>query len=321
MADQVRARAHANLALSKYWGKHPGGDNVPATPSLSLAVDKLLTETAVRRIEGDRDRMTLNGEPADKKTLTRISSWIETWRKRGFLSGTFEIESVNHFPTAAGLASSSSGYAALTAALSAFTDQPLPMSELSRMARRGSASAARSIPGGIAQLPLGEDPESTLVMPADEVPWGMVVAAVKAEEKEIGSTEGMNLSRQTSPLYHAWLRTAEKDFSLMLEAVTRLDLEVVGEIAEANMYAMHSVMLSTRPALLYWNPVSLALLNEVRRWRQQGIPVWATVDAGPHVIFLTELENLEKVTELAGTVPGVDSVFSCNPAGGAEVVS
>ncbi len=320
MADEVRARAHANIALSKYWGKRETGENVPAAPSLSLALDRLFTETFVRRSDAATDSFRLNGSPANERDAARLGGYLELWRGAGLLRGCFEVDSVNHFPTASGLASSSSGFAALATALAELAEDSLDRDRISRLARRGSASAARSVPGGLAELPAGDDPAAVEVLPPGKIPWGMVVAAVDAPAKETGSSEGMHLSRETSPLYSAWIETCGEDFQRIREACLRGDLETAGSVAEANMYAMHAVMLATRPALLYWTETSLTLLREVRSWRRDGLGVWATVDAGPHVAFLTERAELETVAERASGVPGVVEALPCLPAGGAEVL-
>ncbi|MFH0883720.1 MAG: diphosphomevalonate decarboxylase [bacterium] len=321
MADEVRARAHANIALSKYWGKRETGDNVPATPSISLALDRLATDTTVRRIDAPSDSILLNGSPASELDTERLRGYLDLWRGAGLIDGSFQVDSTNHFPTSAGLASSSSGFAALATALAALAERPLDSVEISRLARRGSASAARSVTGGLSELLTGDDPASDQVLPPDKVPWGMVVAVVDASAKETGSTEGMQLSRTTSPFYAAWVDAARNDFHRIREACLKFDLEIAGSVMEANMYAMHSVMLSTRPALLYWTGTSLALLREVRSWRKGGLAVWATVDAGPHVVFLTQQSSLDTVAKLAVEIPGVRETFSCLPAPGARVVA
>lgn len=321
MADVVRARAHANIALSKYWGKQETGYNVPATPSLSLALDRLVTTTTVQSIDSSRDEIHLNGNPASERDARRLGIYLDFWRGAGLIEGAFRIDSSNDFPTAAGLASSSSGFAALAAALAAHANRSLDNAEISRLARRGSASAARSVPGGLAELLTGEDPDSALVMKPEDVPWGMVVAVVDSPAKEIGSTEGMNLSRQTSPFYSAWVEAAREDFHAIRKACLTFDLEKAGSVMEANMYAMHTTMLSTRPALLYWSEASLTLLREVREWRKSGLEVWATVDAGPHVVFLTPRESLDTVAKSASPIPGVREALACLPASGAAVIS
>ncbi len=308
--QRVTARAGANIALIKYWGKRDEGSNAPATPSLSLTLDQLTTTTTVTRLSGTsqtiRDTFSINGESLSGKGADRLRRYLDLWRGEGLIEGTFAVSSKNSFPTGAGLASSASGFAALAAALAAFSRKPLSKRLLSQLARRGSGSAARSIPGGIAAMPLSNDPAARELVPADDVPWGMVIVEVESTPKAIGSTEGMNLSRDTSPYYAAWLATARRDYKAMLGAVKALDFTAVGELAEANSHAMHACMVATRPALLYWNDVTLRVLHELAQWRKAGtVEAYATIDAGPHVCLLARREDLERVRKLAAKLPGV----------------
>jgi len=45
---KARARARANIAFAKYWGKADLELNLPAVPSLSMTLDGLVTDTEVR---------------------------------------------------------------------------------------------------------------------------------------------------------------------------------------------------------------------------------------------------------------------------------
>ncbi len=319
LITRVRAAACANIALTKYWGK-AGPGNAPATPSISLALSALRTETVVERVRGGRDRVILDGRPADRGTRTRVGAYLDLWREQGLLRGNFRVDSRNLFPTAAGLASSASGYAALAAALSAFSPRRIGRIELSRLARLGSGSAARSVPGGLARLPAGPDPAARRLLPPAAVPFGMVVALAATGEKETGSREGMLASARSSPYYRAWLRQARRDDREMRAALAAGDLPRIGALAEGNMAAMHAVMLATRPALLYWNEVTIRLLGAVRGWRRRGLAAWATVDAGPHVVLLCAREDLPRAARRARRVPGVRGVIESLPGGAAEVI-
>ena len=320
MIRAVSARAYANIALVKYWGKRDNVLNAPATPSLSLALEALRTDTRVERIATGPDQVELDGYPADEKTTSRIREYLNLWRDLDLIQGAFSIRSSNNFPTAAGLASSASGYAALATALGALAERKVSRRELSRLARRGSGSAARSIPGGLAALPAGPDPTARKVLSADSIPWGMVVAVVEAPAKEIGSTEGMVRSRLTSPYFNAWVRTARHDYRRMRYALQDLDLEQVGAITESNALAMHACMIATRPSLVYWSEATVELLRLVREWRDKGIQAYVTIDAGPHVVFLCPREQLEKVESLAAGVEGVVNAYASLPAPGARIV-
>jgi diphosphomevalonate decarboxylase len=316
---RVTARAYANIALCKYWGKLPGANNLPATPSISLAISGLKTETMVEVLEHGPDSFKLDGRKPDETTAKRLEEYLDYWRDRRLLKGSFAVLSKNYFPTGAGLASSSSGYAALAKALSALSPKKIPDAKLSRLARMGSGSAARSIPGGLSALPVGKDPAAKLLLSPEEIPWGMVVVIVKSGEKEISSRQGMELSRKTSPYYKSWLSQAARDYSSMLDAIKKKDLSQIGEICEANTLAMHACMMATRPPLIYWNRATIEIIHAVRRWRAKGLDAYFTIDAGPHVAILARREDLNSISTRARRLNGVISAKTSLPAGGAEI--
>ncbi len=320
MIGKVVARAYANIALAKYWGKQSGLNKVPATPSISLALDNLLTETTIERSHGSIDTFILNGAPADSVTTQRLIAYLDFWRERALVKGSFKLSSINKFPTASGLASSASGYAALAAGLSKISGKRISKKALSRLARIGSGSAARSITGGLSALPLSKDPSARLILPPEKIKWGMVIAVVQGGAKEIGSTRGMELSRKTSPYYKAWLSQAKKDYCEMLSAIRKQDFGQVGRLTEDNCFAMHACMIATRPSLRYWNPTTLEVIRSVHEWREDGLETYITIDAGHHVALLTPLENLEEVAARVGSIAGVEMAIQNKPAGGAEIL-
>lgn len=316
---RVTARAYANIALCKYWGKIPGKGNLPATPSISLALSGLKTETTMELLDSGHDHFVLDGNKPDEHTAKRLKQYLNYWRTQNLIQGHFSIDSRNLFPTGAGLASSSSGYAALAKALSLFSSRKISDTKLSRMARIGSGSAARSITGGLSAFPVGKDPAARLLLMPDEVPWGMVVAVVMRGEKEIGSSRGMELSRKTSPYYQSWVERAHKDFKAMLTAIKKKDLNRIGEICEGNTLAMHACMMSTKPALIYWNHATVEIINTVRRWRTRGLEAYFTIDAGPNVMIMAKREDLKSIAARVRRISGVISANISLPAGGAEI--
>lgn len=348
MPSRVTARAHSNIALCKYWGKlelpRLTGEawldwrlrkiNCPATSSISLALAALSSETTVTLLpsSAQQDSAALDGREADGRTQSLLSGYLSLWRAAGLLGGYVHVESSNNFPTAAGLASSASGYAALATALAGLAPEPLSMQELSRWARRGSGSAARSIPGGIAALAVGSDASSQLAVAAADTPLAMVVCIVEAPPKDISSRDGMSRSAATSPYYSAWLAQALADYDAMIESLWRATHEPdgdadkllweLGTIAERNCLAMHAVMQTTTPSLLYWAPGTLSVMHAVRSWRDDGgPPAYFTIDAGPHVELLCLRTDLDEVARLARQLPGVQSVVPSLPGGPAEIIS
>jgi len=319
-AQKATTRAHANIALVKYWGKGKGR-NVPATPSIGLCLDALKTETTAERLTKGPDRFSLNGKSATNSTKKKLKNYLDLWRRLKLIKGHFHIRSKNHFPQGAGLASSASGMAALATALSAFSEKNLSKTEISRLARMGSGSAARSIHGGMTALPTGKDPVAHQLLKPEEIPWGMVIAIVNTKEKKTSSRDGMNLSKETSPFYQGWLRQGKKDFSEARAAIVKRDLTRLGQIMEQNTLAMHGVMLSTRPPLIYWQKTTFTLWRLAEELRAKSLECYATTDAGPNVIFLTHRKDLKKLQKEIEKVPGVQKSFISLPTLGAKIIN
>lgn len=300
------ARAHANIALVKYWGKRHGPGNRPAAGSISVTLDALATETRVRfdaGLDTDDIRLAGGGDTA------RIAAFLDLVRERAGIDTRAEVVSRNTFPTGAGLASSASGFAALALAASRAAGLDLDDAALSALARRGSGSAARSIFGGFVEMRSeGDDPHAVPMPGTEEWPLSVAIAIVDTGSKTTGSTEGMRHTERTSPYYAAWLDTVAADLPAMRAAIEARDLAAVGELAEANCLAMHGAMLAARPALAYWRPATLAVLETILELRAGGTAVYATIDAGPQVKALCAPEDADRVARELGSVPGVSEI-------------
>ena len=320
MTTRVCARAFANIALVKYWGKKAITGNIPATPSISLALKALQTITTVERISSRKDRFAINGSRADDEASSRIKGYLDYWRSAGLIDGHFAINSKNDFPTAAGLASSSSGFAALATALSEFAVRRPGMTAISRLARIGSGSAARSVVGGLAAMPIEANPFARSIMAAADIPYGMVIIEVDDATKPVGSRQAMEHCRKTSPFYKNWLKKAARDYRQMLQAIEKDDFELIGDIMENNALAMHACIMSSRPAILYWRPATLRILEFVKKWRSLGLQTYATIDAGPNVILLGRLDDLNKIAFKARRIEGVRKVIESEAGGKAEII-
>jgi diphosphomevalonate decarboxylase len=321
MSRRVTARSYANIAFIKYWGKADAASNSPATPSISLAIDCLSTTTTVEQTTAGTDRLKINGKRPAIEVLRRLTQYIDVWRNKGIVAGKFNVTSVNNFPTAAGLASSSSGFAALATALAEHSSQNLSRTLVSRLARLGSGSAARSVTGGLSALPIGRDPSARMLRAADHVPFGVIVAICEETAKSIGSREGMNLSKRSSPYFDAWVKQSQRDYKAMMSAIKRNDFTAIGTLAEENACAMHACMIATRPQLIYWNDITVRLIQKTRDLRANGVAAYFTVDAGPNVVFICRLDDLGRVARSVRRVTGVKNVLAGRPAGGSEVIS
>jgi len=324
----VTARAHANIALVKYWGKRDAALNLPAAGSLSVTLDALTTTTTVRFDPAlDGDSLELDGAAAGGPALDRLSAWLDLVRARAGVDWRAEVTSSNDFPTAAGLASSASAYAALALAASRAAGLDLDARELSVLARRGSGSAARSIHGGFVRMHAGSaaDGGDAFAEPiAVDPPWPlrMVIAVVGGgAAKEHPSRDAMDHCAATSPLYRGWLDCVPGDLDDASRAIAARDLAGLGRVAEASALAMHAAAMASRPAVLYFQPATIACIDAVWTLRRRGASAWFTIDAGPHVKVLTEARSARRVAAALAEVPGVTRVIDSSLGGGAEVIA
>lgn len=390
-----------SLALIKYWGKSPLPErNLPATTSLAMTLDPLATTTRVTLVPGttEPDQVTIQGKLQDPKdaqgffaNLKHLVSGIIRQDPDGFTPEIqdgqpyrFIAESTNNFPTAAGLASSASGYAALTGAcvaslinprlqecwfelltiqetamhqvhrssLNQVADQwskrnqdlnhptadigapglesqtisqkiqhrcPEPdlhlvsklpgLDLLSRIARFGSGSASRSVFGGYTLFPK-DSPEAYPLAPTSFWPeLRIILVPVSNQKKPVSSRDAMNLSRDTSPYYKAWIKDAEQTSSSAQRAFLNQDLEQLGQLMGMSYLRMFSTMFSSNPPVVFWLPGSVAIIKACEDLRKSGIPAWETMDAGPQVKILTLEQHTSQIIQtLAELLPEVSPV-------------
>lgn len=311
--SSTTAQAHPNIALLKYWGKQDAAGNIPAAPSLSITLDALHTRTTV---SGAReDAVFLNGAPvADRKILATLADW-----RRQCDIPPLAIRTCNNFPTAAGLASSASGFAALAKAVDAHCGLGLTDGERTALARRGSGSAARSLHGGFVAL-APPHWQGAPLLAARQWPLKVVIAIVSTTAKAVSSSEGMQISRRTSPYFDAWIDRATRDYPAMRDAVRKRDFQRLAALAEASCLAMHGVMLSSQPALIYWSATTLACLHVIRALRQTGRQVFFTVDAGPQVKAVCAPEDAGQVQGALAEVEGVEQTLCVGLGGAAKLI-
>jgi len=320
------AVAHPNIALTKYWGKLEGMSRMPSVPSLSMTLDGMSTTTTVT-FEGalERDLVVLNGNAAGEKETRRASELLDRVRTAAGFDLRARVESANDFPTASGLASSASGFAALVVAAAKAAGVGWDAARLSDQARRSSVSAARSIFGGFATLAAGVPGRDVLsAEPIDgSIDWQVAISVVVTtlKQKDVGSTEGMAHTSSTSPYYPAWVASAPRLFERARRAVLARDLEALGVVAEESAFAMHASAMAATPALIYFNPVTLAAIERVRKLRQEGTQAYVTMDAGPHVKVLSLAADTAKIAAALREVPGVEKVLIAKPGGPAAAKS
>ncbi len=319
----VLCRAHPSLALIKYWGKSDRRRNLPATPSLAVTLAGVHTETRVRPAQADCVVLDGSEQPPE-----RYAAFFEAVRRRLRTPVRFHAESTNSFPTAAGLASSSSGFAALAAACVRAAGGELSAAELSALARVGSASAARSLFGGFTLLPARGLQARQLFPESHWTELRVLVALASLEAKPFSSRQAMEATRRSSPFYRAWLASSGSLLDEAVAALERRDLSRLGEAARLSYSRLHAALLACDPPLLYWLPRTVALVRACAELRHRGLGAWETIDAGPQVKVLCLAAEAAQIADAlreaadasaTGGEPSALRILECRPGPGPEV--
>jgi diphosphomevalonate decarboxylase len=321
----------ANIALVKYWGNTDQALRLPATPSLSMNMAGVTSTTTVAFDPTlETDQVMLDGQPLAPSASSgqavedrgRVIAHLDRVRELTGRSERARVASRNNFPSGAGLASSASGFAALTLAATAAAGLVLSERELSALARLGSGSASRSVPGGFVEWrPAERHADSYGVSIAPPEHWALtdVIAIVGTEHKTVGSTSGHAVA-DTSPLQAARVASTPARFEACKAALLARDLKRLVPLVELEALVMCAVMFTSTPSLIYWSPVTLRIIEAVRAWREAGLPVAFTVDAGPNVHCLCPGEVAGRVVGRLRGIPGVQRVIRTGPGGPAHLV-
>ncbi len=317
------AQAFANIAFIKYWGNRDNALRLPMNGSISMNLDGLHTRTTVSfQPSLPYDELIINGHEIAGPGRERVSYILDLVRDMANIRDHAEVITENNFPSGAGIASSAAAFAALALAGSKAAGLDLSEKDLSRLARRGSGSAARSIPGGFVEWQAGSSEEDSFAFSiAAPEHWNLVdcVAIVSAAHKKTGSTEGHSIA-PTSPLQAARVADAPRRLEICHNAILNCDFNTFASIVELDSDIMHAVMMTSTPALHYWKPASLDVMNSVRAWRAEGIPVCYTVDAGPNVHVICPETEAHIVEKKLQEINGVKDVLVARTGDGAKIV-
>jgi diphosphomevalonate decarboxylase len=317
------AVAHPNIAFIKYWGNRDHVLRLPSNGSISMTLGGLETQTTVTFDESlTTDQVSIDGQPASPSASARVSQHLDHIRLMAGSDIYANVESRNNFPLGVGIASSASAFAALTVAGISAAGLSLRPIELSKLARRGSGSACRSIFGGFVEWHASEtDEDSYAESLAPPNHWDLqdLIAIVSQEQKGVGSTQGHVLA-DTSPLQNARVADAPRRLEECRRAILDRDFLSLASITELDSNLMHAVMLTSTPPLIYWCPETLQVMNEVARWRSEGYEVCYTIDAGPNVHCICTMEHADWIEERLRHLPGVVQLLRTHPGGQARVL-
>jgi len=319
----VTAKAHPNIAFIKYWGNQDDPLRLPSNGSISMNLADLNTTTTVtRNLKLKSDHLELNGAEQTGPALHRIQQYLDLVRKIYKRDGFLKIKSTNNFPMSAGIASSASAFAALSTAVAHLFELHLSQKELSTIARLGSGSACRSIPPGYTEWKTGsmhEESFSTTIAHEHHWPLWDCIAVVESKPKEVSSTKGHSLAG-SSPLQQARITEAPRRLDICRSAIINKDFRALSEIIELDSNMMHAVMMTSTPPIIYWQPISLLIMQEVKKMRQTGTAAAYTLDAGPNVHVICTEESCEKVEDNLQDIPGIIEILKSPTGSGARVI-
>lgn len=316
------AVACSNIAFVKYWGNRDEALRLPSNPSLSMNLAGLETTTTVTFDAAlAEDEVVIGGEVQVGLPRARVVQHLDLIRQCAGMRHPARVVSRNTFPAGAGIASSASGFAALTLAAAKAANLEGSEAQYSALARRGSGSAARSIPGGFVEWQMGAgdlDSYAFAVAPAEHWALADVIALISKAHKRTGSTEGHGLA-PTSPLQAARVAGAADRLGRVRAAILARDFAAFADEIEADSTLMHAVMMTSNPPLFYWEPLTLAVIKAVAAWREAGLPVATTIDAGANVHCLTPAEHAAEVAARLQTL-GVSETLTALPGGPARLI-
>lgn len=319
---KATAIAPSNIAFTKYWGKKDEVLRLPENGSISMCLSNLLTTTTVEFSPNyQKDEITIDGGGLEAGEAERAVKHLDRVRKLAGIDQKAKVVSNNNFPSGTGLSSSASGFAALTLAAAKAAGLDLPEKDLSILARQGSGSACRSIPSGFVEWLDGdtsEDSYAAQIFPPDHWAIADVVAVVSEGKKEVSTSMGQQ-SAASSPFMQVRLAHMKEKNELVKKLIAEKNFKEFGELLEAEALELHSIMLTQRPALIYWTPGTLRIMKLVGHWRAEGIPVYFTINTGQDIHLICEAENVEKVEAKLKELEEVKEIIVNTPGEGARL--
>lgn len=314
------AKAQSNTALIKYWGKKNEELIIPMNNSISLTIDALSTTTTVEfQSDLKTDQFILNNKEQSGSSLSRVVKHLDYIRKLANESSKALVVSENNFPTAAGLASSASGFAALTVATCSALKLKKTSKELSIITRHGSGSSSRSIFGGYVEWIKGYGDNDSYAEQIKDKTWfdiRDIIVVFKKYERTISTREAMRISMTTSPFYKTRLEQIDDNLKLVRNAIIEKDFTTLGQTAERDCLSMHSVAITSNPAMIFWTGDTLEIIHFVETLREEGLDAYYTIDTGANMHILTLPEFVNEIEERLNNYSNVKNVITAKPGDG-----
>lgn len=321
---KATAIAPSNIAFTKYWGRKNEELRLPENGSISMSLSDLLTTTTVEFAPGySQDEVIINGGGLEPGEAERVIKHLDRVRKLADINLKAKVVSNNNFPSGTGLSSSASGFAALSLAASQAAGLKLTEKQLSILARQGSGSSCRSIPSGFVEWLDGNTSDTSFakqIFPPSYWKIADVVAIVSTGKKEVSSTLGQTMAK-SSPFMKVRLAHMSQTNEEIKKLIGERNFKDFGELIEAEALELHTIMLTQRPALIYWTPGTLRIMKLTAHWRAEGIPVYFTINTGQDIHLICEQKNIDQVKAKLKEIEEVRDIIVNTPGEGTRLSS
>ncbi|MCB9436817.1 MAG: diphosphomevalonate decarboxylase [Anaerolineales bacterium] len=321
--NKITCRATSNIAFTKYWGRIDDTLRLPMNGSVSMNLEAATTTTTVAFDPSlEADTIHPNSLSLKDKQAARVFAQLDRIRQRADITTRAWVATHNNFPMGAGIASSASGFAALTVAAAHAAGLDLTERELTILARQGSGSACRSIPAGFVEWHYGETDAASyaeMIAPPDHWDIHDLIAITQSEHKTVGSAEG-NALVTTSPFNSTRVQLAQQSVETIRAGILARDWTAFGEETEREAIRLHMVAMTSVPPIFYWKPVTLAIIQAVIAWRQAGLQAYYTIDAGANVHVLAQAADADTVAARLRAIEGISDVLHSLVGQGARLL-
>jgi len=315
----IKAIAHPNFALIKYWGKSDASNNLPDMSSISITIDTLFSTAKVSYDSTlKKDLWILND--IEQESLGQIKPTMNYLKSFKPAKDFCVIESTNNFPTAAGLASSASGVASIVVAINELFNLNLSEKELINAAILGSGSAPRSLYSGFVYLNK-KNYSCETILDSNQWPLKIIICQTSSDRKLVSSRDGMRISKSTSSYYKDWVNDQDNDIKKALKAIKMKDFDLLGEVSEDNCKKMHKVMETSSPPLIYRNATSHLCIQKIEEMKVNGIGIFHTIDAGPQVKIICKAQHADQVISEMKSIPNIQDIIEVNIGQGARLTN
>lgn len=318
---KASAKASGNIAFIKYWGKKDSKLNLPFSSTLSVSLDNIYTTTTVEFSEKFKKDFIEIDDETKHTEQDRLTKHLDNIRKLAKTKLFAKVVSKNNFPNSSGLASSASGFAALSLAGTKALGLNLNQKELSILSRLGSGSAARSIPDGFVEWKRGKNHQSSYahsIFPPEHWDLSAIIVMITKEKKSVSTTAGHGITT-SSPFFSLRIKNLGKRVEQMKLAIKSKDIKKFGEILEEECLEFVSMSLTATPYIIYWEPATVRIMKLCQKLREDGLTPYFTMDAGPQPVIYCLKKDAKKIAAKLNKTEGVIKTIICNPSSGTKL--